>query len=181
MRWTNGSRASARLAAAAILTGALSTNLFAEPAASEYGCYSFTFDVTLKGTPEEVFDAATGDISPWWDHTFSGDPLELSIDPVAGGAFFEKFDDEGNGVLHARVIYAERGKLLRMRGPLGYSGKAMDGVYTYSFAPEGEDTKLTFTANLAGQITADGASTVEQVWRHFLIERLEPYLEGGGR
>ena len=34
------------------------------------------------------------------------------IEPRPGGGFIEIFDDEGNGVLHATVIYADRGKLL---------------------------------------------------------------------
>ncbi|MCK7528497.1 MAG: hypothetical protein MZV64_68495 [Ignavibacteriales bacterium] len=72
--------------------------------------FSFDKEVTLPGTPEVIFDAVTGDISGWWDHSFTDNPKEFYIEPVPGGGFWEIFDDEGNGVLHARVIYADRGK-----------------------------------------------------------------------
>ncbi len=146
---------------------------------SEYGCYSFSFDVAMPGTPEEVYNAATGDISGWWDHTFSDSPESLYIDALPGGSFREIFDKQGNGANHASVIFAKRGRLLRLHGPLGFSGKAMDGVFTYRFTADGENTILGFEGNLAGQITAGEASAVEEVWHHFLEDRLKPYLESG--
>ena len=27
--------------------------------------------------PEEIYDAFTGDVKPWWDHTFSESPARL--------------------------------------------------------------------------------------------------------
>mgnify|MGYP003380710094 CR=1 FL=1 len=32
-----------------------------------YDIFAFDKEVTLPGTPEQIFDAATGDISAWWD------------------------------------------------------------------------------------------------------------------
>ena len=150
-----------------------------DPVPSDYGCYAFTFDVELPGAPEEIYDAITGDISGWWDHSFSENPKRFYVEPKPGGGFLEIFDEEGNGVLHATVLVADRGKLLRMNGPLGLSGQAVDGVYTYRFAAAGENTTLTLEANLAGQITEEVAGIVEGVWRHFLIEQFKPYVESG--
>lgn len=165
---------------AVVLPAAISAqSLFAQVTESEYGCYSFSFDVVMPGTPGEMYDAATGDISGWWDHTFSEKPVELFIDAVPGGQFREVFDEEGNGVIHATVIYADRGKVLRMNGPLGLSGKAMDGIFTCRFEANGDNTIVSFEANLAGQITAGEAAAVEGVWHHFLEDRLKPYLEDG--
>ena len=37
----------------------------------ETGGFAFTFERTVPGTPRATFDALTGDISGWWDHSFS--------------------------------------------------------------------------------------------------------------
>jgi len=145
-----------------------------------YGAFSFDLPVMLPGTPEEIFDAATGDISGWWDHTFSPHPKSLVLEPKVGGAFLEVFDDHGNGARHAEVIYCERPKAIRFEGPLGLSGNAIQMVFTYTFEAVGADsTRMTLSAQAAGHVDPAWGSIVESVWRHFLIERFKPYIVAG--
>ena len=142
--------------------------------------FSFEKEVTLPGTPDIIYDAVTGDISGWWDHSFSDNPQKLYIEPKPGGGFWEIFDDEGNGVLHATVIYAQRGKLLRFDGPLGLSGMAIKVVTTYEFQPVGEDSTLfKVTLKAAGEVQEGIPAIVESVWEHFIFEQLKPYVEEG--
>jgi hypothetical protein len=136
-------------------------------------------EVILPVKPEVAFDAATGDISEWWDHHISPHPKKLYIEPKPGGCFCEIFDDAGNGAQHAVVIYADRGKLLRFTGPLGFSGMAVDAVTTYEFLPDPAGTKLRVTTNITGQIDEPTAQAVDGVWHHFLVERLKPYIDSG--
>jgi hypothetical protein len=144
------------------------------------GAFAFDVTLTLPGTPEEIFGAMTGDISGWWDHTFSEHPKKLYIEPVVGGGFYEVFDDAGNGVRHAVVTYVDRPKILRIEGPLGLAGNAFQGVYTFTFEPVGSDsTKLLLAAQCAGHVEEAWEPLVEKVWRHFLIERFKPYVELG--
>ena len=143
------------------------------------GAFQVTQEVILPAKPEAVYDAVTGDITGWWDHSFSGKPKQLFIEAKPGGGFWEIFNDAGDGVLHARVIYAERGKRLRFTGPLGFSGQAVDVVTTYDFLPDPAGTKLKLTCNVAGQITDGEDKMVDAVWHHFLVERLKPYIESG--
>ena len=158
-------------------------NLYSQEESSSkarYGVFSFDKEITLPGTPEEIFDAVTGDISGWWDHSFSENPLEFYIDPVPGGGFWEIFDEEGNGVLHATVTGADRGKLLRFDGPLGLAGKAIQMVTTYTFEGIGEDSTLfKVSVHVAGEVTEELPELVESVWDHFIFERLKPYVEAG--
>jgi hypothetical protein len=142
--------------------------------------FAFEVEVTVPGTQEETFDAATGDISGWWDHTFSGKPKAFYLEPKAGGTFMEIFDDQGNGVRHASVIYCDRPRMIRFEGPLGLSGNAIQMVYTYEFTAVGPDfTKLTLKAQGAGHVEQGWPTVVEGVWKHFLIERFKPYVEAG--
>lgn len=141
--------------------------------------FSFIHEVTLPGTPEFIYDTVTGDISPWWDHTFSDNPVKLYIDPKPGGGFWEIFDESGDGVKHATVIAADRGKLLRMDGPLGLAGHAVQLVSTYEFFPVGADsTRLKLTVSAAGAIQPEWPEVVENVWKHFIFGRLQPYVSG---
>ena len=138
--------------------------------------------MVLPGTPESVFDAFTGDVSPWWDHTFSGNPKRLYIEPRPGGGFYEIFDDAGNGARHAEVIMAHRGKLLRFQGPLGLSGSAIQMVHTLEFGAAGADsTRLKLRVHATGEVEESWPRVVAQVWHHFLIERFKRYVEGGRR
>ncbi|MCW8805290.1 MAG: hypothetical protein OQK56_02420 [Ignavibacteriaceae bacterium] len=159
------------------------TYLFAQGESAtktNYDVFSFEKEVTLPGTPDVIFDAVTGDISAWWDHSMSENPKEFYIEPVPGGGFYEIFDDEGNGVLHATVIYADRGKLLRFDGPLGLSGIAIQFVTTYQFEPVGMDSTLfKVSVHAAGEVTEGLPAIVERVWEHFIFEQLEPYIKSG--
>jgi hypothetical protein len=146
----------------------------------KYDVFSFSLEVMLPGSSEVIFDAVTGDISGWWDHSFSENPKKFYIEPKPGGGFYEIFDDEGNGVLHARVIYADRGKLLRFDGPLGLSGKAIQIVTTYEFEPVGTDSTLfKVSVHGAGEVEEGLPAIVERVWEHFIFEQLEPYIKSG--
>jgi hypothetical protein len=83
------------------------------------GGFDFERNTVVRGTPTQVYDMITGDIRPWWDHTFSEHPKALYVEPWPGGGFYEIFDDAGNGVKHATVTWRERGKRLSIRRPLG--------------------------------------------------------------
>lgn len=149
-------------------------------AQTKYDVFSFEKELTLPGKPELIYDAITGDISGWWDHSFSEKPHRLFIEAKPGGGFWEIFDESGNGVLHATVIYADRGKLLRFVGPLGLSGKAIQFVTTYNFEAIGSDsTKLKLQVHASGEVEEGIPSIVEKVWEHFLFERFKPYIEQG--
>ena len=143
------------------------------------GAFQVKQQVILPASPEAVYDAVTGDISGWWDHSFSKAPKRLFIEAKPGGGFWEIFNDAGDGVLHATVIYAERGKRLRFTGPLGFSGQAVNIVTTYDFLPDPAGTKLRLTCNVSGQMEDGEDKIVDAVWQHFLVERLKPYIESG--
>jgi uncharacterized protein YndB with AHSA1/START domain len=149
----------------------------------ETGGFAFAFERTVPGSPYATFDALTGDISDWWDHSFSGNPYRLYIEPRPGGGFYEMFNESGDGIRHAVVTAAERGALLRFEGPLGLAGHAVHMVATYELAEvglEGTSTNLKVTVHAAGEIQDGWAETVEDVWHHFIDERFVPYVEAGG-
>jgi len=143
------------------------------------GGFEVVHDTVVPGTPEAAWDEFTGDVSGWWDHHQSEDPAKLVIEPRAGGDFYEWFDEDGeSGAIHARVIYADRGRKLIMVGPLGFAGHPLDLAITVEFAPEGADrTRVTVTCRGVGEVQEGWGEAVDQVWNHFLIEQFRPWME----
>lgn len=139
--------------------------------------FSFTIETTLPGKSVNVYDHLTGDISSWWDHTFSGNPHQLYIEAKPGGGFFEIFDESGDGVRHAVITGAQRGKLLRMEGPLGLAGHALTLVTTYNLTEANDSTTLKVAVHGAGEFKEDWPNVIENVWNHFIIEQFKPYWE----
>jgi len=140
--------------------------------------FEFEMNFNFPGDPDFVYDHLTGDISEWWDHSFSQDPYKLYIEPFPGGGFYEIFDESGDGAKHATVIFAKRGEMLRMEGPLGLSGMALTMVCTYTLKASGEDgTLLTLNVNGSGDFSGETPSLVKQVWEHFLWEQFNPYIQ----
>jgi len=164
------------LLAALTLTAALPA--VAATRALAVGGFAFEIDVVVAGAPEQVFDAFTGKTIEWWDHSFSAKPLRMYFEPRPGGGFYEIFDEQGHGVRHAEVTWAERGKRLRFIGPLGLAGNAIDLVHTLDFEPVEQGTRLRLSVQATGAVQDGWPETVERVWRHFLEERFRSYLAG---
>ena len=153
-------------------------NLCAGHGSLKSGAFSVEHELILPGSPDIIYDAISGDISCWWDHSFKENPLKLYIEAKPGGGFYEIFNEKGDGALHATVIYAERGKMLRFTGPLGLSGNAINMVHTYTFEAVGSDsTRLNLSVHASGEFEDSIPATIDRVWFHFLFERFKPYIE----
>ena len=168
------------LIAALLTAGALALQEGGVEAFQPQG-FSTTFSVEIAAPPETVFDAATGDITGWWDHSFALDPAELVIEPRLGGRFYERLrEGSEDGALHATVIYVDAPTALRLHGPLGLSGRSIDLVASWQLSPVGDDaTEFQVQLNMTGQLDADTAQLVLATWQHFIIGRLKPYVEAG--
>lgn len=163
------------------------------PSAFEVQGFRSQSVIEIAAPREIVWQAATGDITGWWDHSFWDAPAVIFIDAQAGGSFFELEEFEihpdalttprgpENGAVHARVIYADAPETLRLDGPLGLSGRAVQIVTTWTLAESADGAGTVFSVDLsmAGEIDADLAEAVHRVWIHFIGERLKPYVEAG--
>jgi hypothetical protein len=143
------------------------------------GGFEVVQETVVPGTTYAVYDEITGDVSGWWDHTMSDDPARLVIDARPGGHFYEHFDESGeNGAIHATVIYADRGKKLVFRGPLGFSGHPLELVVTWELTADGVDrTRVKVTCRGEGELQEGWAEAVDDVWHHWLIEQFRPWME----
>jgi len=107
----------------------------------------------IAAQPDQVWEALE-DIGQWWnkDHTRSGDAGNLFLDAEAGEEFGEKIPGGGT-VTHMDVVYADNGKILRMRGSLGpLQSMALVGVLSVEFAGSADGTTLTVTYAVGGYV-----------------------------
>jgi hypothetical protein len=118
--------------------------------------------------PAPVVWAALSEVGKWWDpeHTYSGDSRNLTLDPTVRGCFCEKLSLYA-GIEHARVIYAQPAKTLRLSGALGpLQDFGVSGVMTWSIEPAGGGSKITLTYSVGGfadRPLADWAPLVDEM------------------
>ena len=141
------------------------------------GAFSFTVEMLIDSDVPTVWDAATGDISGWWDHSMSPQPHAMYVEAKPGGAFMEIFDENGDGVRHAVVTYVKQHEILRYEGPLGLAGHALHMVTTWSFVnEEGGGTRVVVEVHAAGEVHGGWPEVIEKTWGHFLGQ-LKTYVE----
>ncbi len=136
-------------------------------------------EVTISTSPTHVFDAL-GELHRWWDpeHSFSRDAGNLSLDTSPDGLFLESLGTN-QGVVHARVVDSQRGKLLRLSGALGpLQSLGAHGTLTLRMESHAESTTLTLNYIVLGRNLRGWAAAVEQVLSEQLV-RLKSFLETG--
>ena len=131
--------------------------------------------------PEAVYRALTQEVAAWWDgdHSWSGDAANFSMDAQAGGCFCETLPD-GGSVEHMRVVFAQPGRLLRLRGGLGpLQGLGVTGTMDFRLEDDGHGgTRLKYRYGVGGFVPGGLASMAEPVDLVQLhqLERLAEYL-----
>lgn len=169
------------------LASAVALGLLASPAAAEVldtGASGFTVQETahLTATPDAVY-AALIQPGQWWNgaHSFSGSAANFTLDAKAGGCWCETLSGGGT-VEHMRVVFADPGKVLRLRGGLGpMQGMAVEAAMTWTLKEAGKETDLTLTY-AAGGYAKDGFAELAKSVDHVLSEqvnRLTLYVDTG--
>lgn len=143
--------------------------------------FTITHEATVAAPPAAVYDALS-EVGGWWEdaHTYSGDASNMWLDPVAGGCFCEFWND--GSVAHGVVVAAIDDRMVRVLGGLGpLQQEGVNGVMTWSIAPQDEGTALTFSYRVTG-VVEGGLAT----WQGPVsgvtgaqFERLVRYVETG--
>ena len=133
---------------------------------SSYG-FTVRHEYLVKTVPDSLYLYFYRDISQWWSsmHTFSGNAVNLILQPKANGCFCEKLKD-GGSAKHMTVIYAEPGSVIRLSGGLGpLQGMAVNGVLTVEIKAEGGSAKMIMTYVVGGYSATSIGSLAPKVDR----------------
>ncbi len=83
-------------------------------------------------------------------HSYGNDPQQLTLKLAPGGSMLETLPD-GGFIEHLRVVYANRGKELRLTGGLGpLQPMGITGSMNIQFEAFGSGSKTVLTYNVSG-------------------------------
>lgn len=123
--------------------------------------------VSINASPDAVWETLRAP-QRWWskEHTWSGNADNLYIDSQATGCFCEKLPGRGS-VQHARLIFVDKGKMLRMEGAFGpLQGEAIVATLTFELSPDGDNATKVKMTYVAGGYSPTG------------FEKLAPLVDG---
>lgn len=105
--------------------------------------------VTIKASPEEVYEQFVTHIGKWWsdEHSWSGQASNIYIEAKIGGCWCERIPVDGEAE-HARLVFMKPGETLRFEGELGpLQTMAVTGKMTLNFkrAEGGTEVELIYT------------------------------------
>ena len=127
----------------------------------------------VAATPDQVY-AMLGSPARWWDkaHTYSGDSANLSLALKAGGCFCEVIPADQATIEHARVVYAQPGKALRLVGGLGpLQAEGVSAALTWSLKPVAGGTEVT-QSYVVGGFVRGGADKIAPIVDRVLGQQL---------
>jgi uncharacterized protein YndB with AHSA1/START domain len=160
---------------------ALASAAHAEVVDATPGGFEVRRALTINAPPARVYAAL---IAPagWWNHTFSGDPKNLYMEPRANGCWCEHLPKTKGGVAHMRVIYVEPGSLIRFEGGLGpMQQTGAGGHLTWEVKAKDGGSELTWTYDVGGYMKgglAPMAGAVDGVFAE-QMGRLKALVETG--
>jgi DNA-binding transcriptional ArsR family regulator len=135
-------------------------------------------DVTIAGTPKQVFAALTEDIGGWWGQpALDSRALSLSLDATLGGQFVEHWGNGGQVI--ATLTGLSAGNHLTMTGPF-HLGLAV-GVATFDLEEVADGTLLRFGFQAFGVIDPARAEGFGSGWKELVGTRLKALVETGTR
>ena len=111
--------------------------------------------VTVDAPVQQVWDTLRAP-QRWWskEHTYSDNAANLYLDTQATGCFCERLPDHKGSVEHARIVYVEAPRMMRLTGALGpLQAEAVVGTLTFRLDPEGSNaTKVTLDYVVSGYV-----------------------------
>ncbi|TYR76958.1 helix-turn-helix domain-containing protein [Rossellomorea vietnamensis] len=133
---------------------------------------------TLINAPRnQVFKALTEKVESWWEFRIApeGKPSTLSLDPVPGGQFLEKWEGQG-GAVWGNVYYVNAPEEIRIQGHLGMQG-AVNSAYTYRLTEEDGTTSLQLSHTASGLIEEEWEDSHRKGWEYLLGTLLKNFIE----
>jgi hypothetical protein len=154
-----------RIIVAAALAALVSPAAQAEVKSAAAGNFLVENKAVLAAEPAQAY-AMLVRVGEWWNgqHSHSGDAANLSIEARAGGCFCERLPASGGSVEHARVVFADPGRMLRLQGGLGpLQGDPVAGTLTWTLKAVPGGTEIMQSYAVSGFIQMGGEALAPMV------------------
>ena len=167
----------------ASLTLLAATPATAEVIRADPHAFAVRHSVQLVVPAPEAMAAFTR-VAGWWskDHTYSGNPANLSLDARPGGCFCERFP-KGGGIEHLRVTAVTPGESIVLTGALGpLLAEAVTGVMSVHVEKIAGGSRLTLDYRASGFANANGTKFAPMVDAMLgeQAKRFRAFAAGGG-
>jgi DNA-binding transcriptional ArsR family regulator/uncharacterized protein YndB with AHSA1/START domain len=134
-------------------------------------------DVSIDGTPAEVFSALTRDPGGWWGHPFlRPDATGVTLEPRLGGLLLEHWAE--GGAVMAAVTGWQENRHLTLTGPFHHVAL---GVATFDLTPTDSGTLVKFSFRAVGVVNPEIAEAMPSGWSELVATRLKVLVESGKR
>jgi uncharacterized protein YndB with AHSA1/START domain len=138
-------------------------------------------ELTINGSPAEVWNALTEKIGEWWPDDFyaggTAGKRGFRLDTQPGGHMHEHWEN-GGGALWGTVVASEPEKCLQVLGNVFPNwGGPCQWYGTWQLAPEGKQTRLSFSESAFGRISENVMDEKDKGWK-FLWASLKAHVEG---
>jgi DNA-binding transcriptional ArsR family regulator/uncharacterized protein YndB with AHSA1/START domain len=134
-------------------------------------------EIFIDAPRAEVFKALTDNVEDWWEFRIApkGVTSHLSLEPVPGGQFIEKWD-ENDGAIWGNVYFVNAPEEIRLFGHLGMQG-AVNSAYTYRLLEKEGGTLLQLSHTASGVILEQWEQEHSKGWEYLLGTLLKNYVE----
>jgi len=143
-------------------------------------CCMKEVEIWIDAKPDVVWEKAIHEIDKWWKTNLHEPSLGVYIEPQVGGRYWEKFDDDGNGVLLGTITYMEAPSTIHFTASSGMAGIAL-GTNTWRFMDVDGGTLFQFCFQIMTEYPERCLSPKFDDKTTELLQSLKAYVEGDGK
>ena len=128
--------------------------------------FQFIHEIKIDAPPSAVWKALL-DVGTWFRFDNVPDFPAMKLDPRIGGLLTSSNGDGSVQMYSGMVAHIERGKLLRINGPMGMTHLPAMNAMIWELQPrnDGKATTLRFCHRSFGYITADIKKNFQGGWK----------------
>ena len=132
--------------------------------------------IWIDASPEVTWKKAVHEVNVWWRSNLREGSLGVFIEPHLGGRFWQKYDEEGNGVLYGTVSYLNAPKAIHLTNAFGMAGVSV-WTNTWRLFPQNGGTSFQYTNQILSELPERYMSSRYKALTRELLNSLKEYVE----
>lgn len=134
--------------------------------------------IWIDAPQDIVWQKGLHEVNSWWKSNLHESSLGVFIEPWIGGRFWQKYDEDGNGVLYGTVSYINAPKALHLTNAFGMAGVSV-WTNTWRLFPQNDGTLFQYTNQILSELPERYMSGRYKALTRELLKTLKDYVEQG--
>ena len=135
-------------------------------------------EIWIAASPEVVWRKGLHEVNTWWKANLKPGSLGVFLEPWVGGRFWQKFDEDGHGVLYGTVAYLNPPKALHIVNAFGMAGAAV-WTNTWRFSDVDDGTLMEYHNQIMAVMPDRYMSGSFKAMTRAMLESLKRFVETG--